>query len=142
MAMSKTIDLLEINTDGGSRGNPGQAAIGVVATSSGEKVFSLSERIGETTNNVAEYTAVVEALTWIINHTKNTPQFVSFFLDSALVVNQLNGLFKVKDEKMRSLMLTVRQLEQQLDTHITYESIPRALNAAADAKVNEALDAA
>ena len=65
---------------------------------------------------------------------------VQFFLDSVLVVNQLNGLFKVKDEKMRGLMFSVRQLEQESGMHITYTAVRREFNSAADAEVNKALD--
>ena len=79
--MSKTLDLLEINTDGGSRGNPGQAAIGVVAKADGHVVFTLSEKIGETTNNVAEYTAVLRALEEIEIRDISTEK-IRFILDS------------------------------------------------------------
>lgn len=142
-----------IHTDGGARGNPGPAAIGVVVekkspTGKNIPVHKWGRVIGETTNNVAEYTAVVDALKWLI---ENRPADIGggvqksirvrFFLDSTLVVNQLNGLFKVKDEKMRGLMFAVRQLEQELQADTEYCTVPREQNSHADALVNSALDA-
>ena len=128
-----------IHTDGGSRGNPGPAAIGVVIESDNKIIASFGKVIGSTTNNVAEYTAVIEAIRWMIENVKDKAH-VQFFLDSVLVVNQLNGLFKVKDEKMRGLMFSVRQLEQESGMHITYTAVRREFNSAADAEVNKALD--
>lgn len=104
-----------IHTDGGARGNPGPAAVGVTASDEkGKKIFEAGTYIGETTNNVAEYTAVAEALTWIVAHksqwgTDETPE-AQFYLDSTLVVNQLNGIFKVKDARLRELLTRVRIL--------------------------------
>lgn len=136
-----------IHTDGGSRGNPGPAAIGVVIEvkrldGTTELVHEFGKTIGETTNNVAEYTAVIEALRYMKAHVKIAEYSILFFLDSALVVNQLNGTFKIKDSKMRMLMLEVRQLEQELGGYISYEAVRREFNTAADAMVNKALDEA
>ena len=136
-----------IHTDGGSRGNPGPAAIGVVIdVVDGDKKnrISFGKTIGETTNNVAEYTAVIETLKKIQTiHIAQSASAVilQFYLDSTLVVNQLNGLFKVKDANMRMLMLQVRELEQHIDARITYTYVPREQNFDADLEVNKALDA-
>src|SRR5512141_3124623 len=96
---------LIIHTDGGARGNPGPAAIGaVIKTETGQILCELSRRIGESTNNVAEYKAVVSALTWLSENKKSfTGQAndITVFMDSTLVVNQLNGLFRVKDATLR-----------------------------------------
>ena len=136
---------LFIYTDGGARGNPGPAGIGVVIKSETGKVLKkISRRIGETTNNTAEYMAVVEALTYLkeakhyvkLNHYR---QF-KFHLDSAVVVNQLNGLYKVKEAHLRELLLKVRILEQELGGTVTYQQIPRLQNSEADALVNYALN--
>lgn len=129
-----------IHTDGGSRGNPGNAAIGVVIENEQGEIVSFGKRIGETTNNVAEYSAVIAALKWIIENSKDSSKKIQFYLDSTLVVNQLNGLFKVKDANMRMLMLSVRELEQQLSAVIIYTYVPREKNSAADYEVNKALD--
>jgi len=136
---------LIIHTDGGARRNPGPAAVGVVIeTADGKMVAEFGKRIGETTNNVAEYTAVIEALKKI-----NTLEFkksdeeliVHFFLDSTLVVNQLMGLFKVKDAHLRELLSQVRIEEQEVGGKIYYSAIPREQNRRADLLVNVALDA-
>jgi ribonuclease HI len=132
-------------TDGGSRGNPGPAAVGIVIKAeSGDVLKRINKRIGETTNNVAEYTAVVEALKWIKNNLPIEPfshvSTFEFYLDSTLVVNQLNGLFRVKDGNMRNLVYQVRLLEQEIGTTITYRVVPREKNWEADIEVNKALD--
>ncbi|MBI4062302.1 ribonuclease HI family protein [Candidatus Gottesmanbacteria bacterium] len=127
-----------IHTDGGARGNPGPAAIGVVIEDSGRKTITeFGKRIGVTTNNVAEYTAVREALRSI---KKEEGIEVDFFLDSTLVTNQLNGRFKVKDMKLRELLFDIRSLEQGLGGNIHYHVIPREQNRRADFLVNRALD--
>ena len=149
---------LIVHTDGGSRGNPGPAATGVVierisgggkletTSGSGTEIARFGTRIGETTNNVAEYTAVIEAMTYIHDMTaSDSPQdrehlIIEFYLDSTLVVNQLNGLFKVKDATLRGLLMRVRVLEQETGGKVTYHAIPREQNRRADFLVNQALD--
>jgi len=162
---------LIIHTDGGARGNPGPAAIGVVIEKDGKVIHTFGQRIGESTNNVAEYTAVIEALKYMQAYrtnkknshscesrdlTKNDKvpvcvslgrndkvmdcQTIHFVLDSLLVVNQLLGKFKVKDAKLRFLLLEVRSLEQEVGGAITYSVVPREQNRKADFLVNQALD--
>lgn len=144
MAMSKTIELLEINTDGGSRGNPGQAAIGVVAKDEGKEVFTLSEKIGETTNNVAEYTAVLRALETISE--SNIPsEKIRFILDSELIVRQITGLYKVKQPHLKELKNKIVELIKQLRDRgliklMAFSTVPREKNKEADQLVNDALD--
>ncbi len=139
------VNRLVIYTDGGARGNPGRAAVGIVIkTENGEVLQEIFRTIGVTTNNVAEYTAVVAALEWLKNNKqiyKSTNlQIIQFYLDSVLVVNQLNGKFKVKDSQLRELLLKIRMLEQEVGGQIYYTSIPREKNWQADALVNRALD--
>lgn len=130
---------LIVHTDGGARGNPGRAAVGVVIEDENrKKIFEVGKRIGETTNNVAEYFAVVEALEKIRDIDASD---VHFYLDSILVVNQLNGLFKIKDAKLRDLYVKIKILEQEVGGDITYTSVPREQNRRADFLVNHALDA-
>ncbi|MCJ7826568.1 ribonuclease HI family protein [Patescibacteria group bacterium] len=132
---------LIIHTDGGARGNPGPAAIGVVFEKNGKLIHQFGKKIGEATNNVAEYTAVIEALKYIKNsHVACHMSRVTFFLDSVLVVNQLTGKFKVKDAKLRMLLFEIRSLEQEVRGVITYTAIPREQNKEADLLVNRALD--
>ena len=117
----------------------------------GKAIAAFGKKIGETTNNVAEYTAVVEALLYLVDReplgktrdkqgTEDKIESIEFFLDSTLVVNQLNGLFKVKESHLRELLLRVRGLEEDMGCFIRYHAIPREQNELADALVNEALD--
>ncbi|MFH0750192.1 MAG: ribonuclease HI family protein [Candidatus Gottesmanbacteria bacterium] len=129
-----------IRTDGGARGNPGPAGIGVVIEKNGVVVTEFGKTIGETTNNVAEYTAVIEALQYMKKQGNKEIRTVQFYLDSQLVVNQLNGLFKIKDSRLRELAFTIRHLEQEVGGTITYTSVPREQNKRADYFVNQALD--
>ena len=132
---------LIIYTDGGARGNPGPAAIGVyILDSEGKEILRKSKQIGEATNNIAEYRAVIEALEWIKKNFQSTSKVsdlnFQFYLDSSLVVNQLNGIFKVKQSHLRDLLLQVRKLEQEIRGKIFYSFIPREKNKTADFLVN------
>ncbi len=134
-----------IHTDGGARGNPGPGAVGaVIKAENGQLLFEISLRIGKTTNNIAEYSAVVAALEWLRENISklecNNETIFQFFLDSKLVVNQINGLFKVKENHLRELILKVRGLEQEIGGRIYYSLIPREKNFEADRLVNKALD--
>lgn len=133
---------LTIHTDGGARGNPGPAAIGVVIEEEGKIIHEFGKKIGHATNNVAEYTAVIEALNWLKNSKPRTInyEFITFFLDSTLVVHQINGLFKVKEPHLRELLMQVRVLEQEVRGTITYTAVRREQNERADSLVNAALD--
>lgn len=145
------VGVLYINTDGGSRGNPGAAAIGVVAKFGGQVVFEKAATIGVATNNTAEYTAVIQAMNWLKNWiagtaegTKplpNPPQSVQFRLDSQLVVEQLMGHYKVKQPHILSYVRQIRADIQSLPLPVRFGYVPRAQNARADELVNEALDA-
>jgi ribonuclease HI len=134
---------LIIHTDGGARGNPGPAAIGVVIENvETKKVTGFGKTIGETTNNVAEYTGVIEALKTVktMMVSSDNQLDIQFFLDSTLVVNQINGLFKVKDTKLRELLSHVRILEGDVGGEIRYTAVRREQNVDADMFVNKALD--
>lgn len=138
--------ILNIFCDGGARGNPGPAAIGfVVKDHAGHPLHQHSQVIGTATNNVAEYRAVLSALHWLIKN-KITSRYplvaIHFYLDSALVVNQLNGRFKIKSAHLRDLIVQVKILESKLTPPITYTAIPRSQNSPADSLVNLALDSA
>ena len=129
--------MLKINCDGGSRGNPGPAAYGFVIRDGPNIIKEGSGYIGITTNNVAEYTAVIEALGWLKE--KKPKSDINFFLDSQLVVSQLNGIYKVKNAKIRELVFKVHELEAAFGK-IIYYHIPREENSDADKLVNMALD--
>jgi len=134
-------DKMVIHTDGGSRGNPGPAGVGIVIDVEGKTLHEFGKTIGHTTNNVAEYTAVIEALMYI-KSIKGERDMVhkTFYLDSKLVVEQLNGNFKIKDARLRELSLKIRMLEQEVGGVITYSYVPREQNTRADLQVNKALD--
>lgn len=128
-------------TDGGARGNPGPAGFGVViAGGAGQTVTELSEYLGETTNNQAEYWAVVTALQKVRELAAGAPATVHVRLDSELVVRQLAGEYKVKHEALKPLFGKVRELILALGGRVQFEHIPRRENARADALANEAMD--
>lgn len=127
---------LTIFTDGGARGNPGPAGVGVVIKSAGKDIKKIGRYIGETTNNQAEYKAVILALE---EAKKLKAQELDFYLDSELVVKQLNRQYKVKDPDLAPLFLEIWNLSTALKK-ITYTYIPREQNKEADKLVNEAID--
>jgi len=129
--------MLQIFCDGGARGNPGPAAYGFVVKAGGKIIKESGSYIGVTTNNTAEYTAIVEALKWLsADHSGSN---LVFYLDSQLAASQLNGIFKVKNAKIRELIMAVRVLESNFKG-IIYKHIRREQNKEADRLVNEALD--
>lgn len=135
---------LHIYCDGGARKNPGPAAIGaVIRIQDSEKIAEISKYIGIATNNEAEYQAVIHALKWLVENLPSLdkqPEKIEFFIDSVLVVNQINGKFKIKKPHLRELLLKIHNLEGQIQAPITYNRIPREENIEADELVNKALD--
>jgi ribonuclease HI len=136
--LNATPRTLVLHVDGGARGNPGPAAIGVVVSDeNGGLIEELGERIGVATNNVAEYRALLRGLerATALNATE-----VRIVNDSELVARQLTGAYKVKHDALKPLH--ARAL-QALGGFVRWriDSVPRARNARADALVNRALDA-
>lgn len=132
-----------IYADGGARGNPGPAAYGfVIYNSDGVKIYGEGGKIGKTTNNVAEYSAVISALKWLSEQSiiHNEQSIIKVFLDSQLVTEQLSGRWKIKNENLRNLFFTVKNLEQKIGAKFTYTHILREKNREADTLVNMALD--
>lgn len=126
-----------LHVDGGARGNPGPAAIGIVASDpTGEVVATFSDTIGESTNNVAEYRALLRGLELAAEHGATEVQVIN---DSELVARQVSGVYKVKHAAMQELHRQAMALLQGFDSW-SIESVPRAQNAAADSLVNQALD--
>lgn len=134
---------LLIFTDGGSRGNPGPAAGGVVIKNDQNKIIlKTSKYLGETTNNVAEYEALVLALQkakGIFKAQKIKNKNLECCLDSELVVKQLNHEYKIKDEGMQKLFIIVWNLTLDFDS-VKFIHIPREENKLADEMVNRELD--
>lgn len=126
----------ELFSDGGARGNPGPAAIGVVCYRDKEIFFEITEYIGETTNNIAEYRALIAGLEELA---RRQIVEVAIYLDSELVVRQVNGQYRVKDAKLQPLYGIVQDLRQNFRI-ITFGHIPRIKNKIADSLVNKSLD--
>jgi len=127
---------LQIFTDGGARGNPGPAGIGVVIWDGNNLVGRHKKYIGVATNNQAEYKAVILALE---EAKKIGALELEFFLDSELVVKQLRQEYKVKDKELAPLFVQAWNLGFSFKK-ITYTHIPREKNKEADKLVNEAID--
>jgi len=130
---------LIIFTDGGALNNPGPAASAFVVYQDNKIVHQDSLALGSATNNFAEYTAVVKAFEWLIKNKPVETEKINFFSDSNLMVNQLNGLFKIKNSAIREFVLKIRSLEQELNLPVTYQYIPREKNTLADSLVKKAL---
>lgn len=128
-----------VHTDGGARGNPGPAAIGVVIEGLSSSKEIIGEYIGEATNNVAEYRALVLALAHLIKSGKQI-ESVACYADSELMVKQLKGEYKVKDTNIRALFLELQSLISALNVPVTFHHVPRAKNVEADEMVNKLLD--
>ncbi len=133
----KSCQNIIIYTDGGARGNPGPAGIGIVVKGeTGNLIKEWGSQIGLATNNVAEYTALVEALKFVVTL---KPQKIECRLDSELVVKQVRREYKVKDVDLQKLFIKVWNLLQQIP-QATFVHIPRERNKRADELVNLALD--
>ena len=131
------VSKVTIFTDGAARGNPGPAAIGaVIKDEKGNPVASISRSIGQTTNNQAEYRAIIAALEKAIGLGARE---VIVYSDSELVVRQINGRYKIKNTALRPLYQEVVRLCGALES-FRIAAIPREQNAAADALANKALD--
>jgi ribonuclease HI len=123
--------------DGASRGNPGPAAIGVQITSNGKILVQVAEKIGLTTNNQAEYLALIRAL---IETKKLGARNAAIFSDSELLVRQIKGVYKVKDENLKLLFRTALWMISAFFEKIELTHIPREKNVSADALANQALN--
>jgi ribonuclease HI len=137
--MSGGDQTLVLHVDGGARGNPGPAAIGVVICApDGSVVEEVGETIGVATNNVAEYRALLRGLERAAALGADQVRVIN---DSELVARQVTGVYKVKHPAMRPLHAQATEALRAFSSW-SIESVPRAQNAGADALVNQALDAA
>lgn len=135
---------LSIYCDGGSRGNPGPAASAfIVKDETDNVIYEQGFYLGVATNNQAEYQAVIESLKWLSSETKRYPLFsIHYYLDSLLVVNQLKGLYKIKDSNLKIKNLEIKKITERYPLNaIHFQYIPREKNYLADALVNKTLDA-
>ena len=134
---------IRVHSDGGARGNPGPAAIGVVIENDSGTLQELSEYIGESTNNIAEYMAVLRgmvALKGLLGE-KTRETEIDWRLDSELVVKQLSGEYKVKNPGLRDIYLDIQDLRAQFP-RLSFKHVRREENKEADRLVNEAMDKA
>ena len=128
-----------LNTDGGARGNPGPAGIGVVLrTEDGEILAEIAKGIGWATNNVAEYEALIVGLE--IAHEHGITE-IEIQVDSELVMNQMSGNWKIKNERLLSLAVKARSLVERFDS-AEIKHVRRAHNTRADRLANAGMDEA
>jgi len=126
----------KLYTDGGARGNPGPAGIGGVLYKDDNLFDSFSSYIGRGTNNQSEYLAILKGIELALEHNIDT---LDCFLDSELVVKQLNREYKVKNEELAKIFIKIYNLTLKFKK-ITFTHIRREYNKEADALVNKALD--
>ena len=128
--------MYEIYCDGASRSNPGEASIGVSINKDKVEIDTIKKRIGINTNNVAEYLGLIAALEYCVEKKVND---VKIFLDSLLVVQQVNMEYKVKSKKLQSHYENSLKLIDQIE-NIEIHHIRREFNSRADQLANQALD--
>jgi ribonuclease HI len=128
--------MYQIYCDGASRSNPGEASIGISILKDNEEIDTIKKRIGIATNNVAEYLGLIEALQYCIE--KNIMEVV-IYLDSLLVVQQVNLEYKVKSKKLQEYYNQAIDLKNQIN-NIEINHVRREFNKRADQLANQALD--
>ncbi len=129
-------DCYELYTDGASKGNPGNAGIGAVIKKDGYPIEEISRYIGVATNNIAEYTALIEGLEKL---KEMGIKKVKAFSDSELVVKQINGIYSIKNAELKKLHGRFKEIASYFDS-FTIEHIPREQNKEADRLSKRAAD--
>ncbi len=127
--------MLTIYTDGACFGNPGPMGIGAIVLKDGKEICKISEYIGEGTNNIAEYTALIKALEFAVG---TLEKMVHIRSDSELLIKQMKGDYRVRDKKLKVLYGRVLLLCEGL--HVTFEHIPREKNELADELSKKAIE--
>ena len=130
--------MLKVFTDGGSRGNPGKAASAFTAYEDGKEIYFEKKYLGINTNNFAEYYAVLIALQYIVGSTKYKK--IDFFSDSELMVRQLNGIYKIKNQTLYEMADKIKKLIIEKNLIVKFNHVLRSENKRADELVNKALD--
>jgi len=124
--------------DGGARSNPGPAGYGVyIVDEAGNVLAELSGSLGNTTNNIAEYSGLIAALQWAVDHNLTA---ITIKGDSLLIVEQMRGNYKVKNEGLKPLHMQARMLVMQIG-NVKFEHVRRELNKEADRLSNVGMDA-
>lgn len=133
---------LKIFTDGGSRGNPGHAGGGIVVILDNQEIFNASFYFGKKTNNESEYLSFLKSLEWLQNFIEsNKVKQVSWFLDSKLVVEQINKNWKIKEERLLNLAVQCWGFLDNFNLEWQIKHIVRNKNQKADFLANMAMDA-
>lgn len=136
---NKSSKRLFLSTDGGARGNPGPAAAGfVLYNDAGQIIVADGKYLGENTNNVAEYTALILGLEQAL---ELGAKEIVIKMDSELIVKQMSGEYKIKQPHLQELAAEVKTLLKQFD-YFEFKHVLRHLNKAADEQVNKAIDQA
>ena len=135
------INAYSIYTDGGARGNPGPAAFAfVIYDPTGKVIHEAKQYFGISTNNQAEYRALVAALTYALQVGLDYASVINCYSDSQLMVRQVNGIYRVKNEELKPLVNEIKTLVTKLPVPIKFFDIRRDQNKYADKLVNQALD--
>ncbi len=137
--------ILNINTDGASRGNPGKASYGIVIKNDeGEILDTKKDFLGITTNNIAEYTGVLEALKLVKNrYNLEKIKKINIISDSELLVKQLNKIYKVKNLNLKKYFDEIERIKKEFiekGIEVSFKHVKREYNKEADALANEVLD--
>jgi len=134
--------VLNIYTDGGSRGNPGISGYGLVIYEDKQKIlYQEGKFLGVKTNNEAEYSGIIAALEWVKkNKTNYNITQLNFFADSQLMIRQFQGLYKVKAPTLLPLFAHAQQLLAQINLPAKFTDVRRDFNKLADELANQAMD--
>ena len=126
--------------DGASRGNPGEAAIGIlIRDEAGKEIKRIAQAIGKATNNVAEYTAFITCLEELKNYDVSE---LTVFTDSQLLARQLSGIYKVRDPKLKTLFQRAQKLIEEVGFEVKITNVSRSETKDADQLANQALNLA
>jgi len=132
---------LNIYTDGGSRGNPGHSGCGIVIYDRHSLIYQKSYYLGIKTNNQAEYMGLINALNWLVkNQSDRSIDQVTIYMDSQLIVRQMQGLYKVKSVNLRPYFTQAKNIIDQLPFPVTFVHILRDKNKLADQLANLAMN--
>jgi ribonuclease HI len=133
--------VLNIFTDGGSRGNPGPAACSFIALLNNKEIYKEGFFIGTTTNNVAEYYGLKKSLEWLLNYLKtDAVDKIEIYMDSELIVRQINGSYKVKNNNLIKIFLEIKSLLDKINFKYSIIHTKRVNNKNADLLVNKILN--
>jgi ribonuclease HI/probable phosphoglycerate mutase len=125
-----------VHVDGASSGNPGKSGAGIVVRDDrGETVFTRGAYLGEMTNNMAEYEALLRALTAAVEHSVRD---ITIYTDSQLVANQVTGVYRIKNRTLLGYVLRVKEIVSNFE-HFTIQYIPREQNREADRLAKDAI---